>query len=55
MLHFSDNLRQAVCAITILQNAAEGGVAPRKMIPTAVICCPYVLSPQLLYPPRPHI
>ncbi len=23
-----------------LQNAAEGGMAPRPMIPTAVICCP---------------
>ncbi len=23
-----------------LQNAAEGGMAPRQMIPTAVICCP---------------
>ncbi len=38
-----------------LQNAAEGGMAPRQMIPTAVICCPYVPSPKLLYPPRPHI
>ena len=23
-----------------LQNVAEGGMAPRQMIPTAVICCP---------------
>ncbi len=35
-----------------LQNAAEGGMAPRPMIPTAVICVStwYVPSPQLLYP-----
>ncbi len=36
-----------------LQIAAEGGMAPRQMVPTAIIW--YAPSPQLLYPPRPHI